>query len=55
LEKQEVRVYLPRFRLTSQFQLAEVLKAMGMSRVFTPGEAEICRAWAASRSYTSRR
>jgi serpin B len=41
LRKQEVRVYLPRFRLTSQFQLAEVLKAMGMTRAFTPGEADL--------------
>jgi serpin B len=41
LPKQEVRVVLPRFKLTSQFQLAEVLKAMGMSRVFTPGEADL--------------
>jgi serpin B len=41
LRKQEVRVYLPRFRLTSQFQLAEVLKAMGMTRPFTPGEADL--------------
>src|SRR5262249_15322702 len=38
---QEVRVHLPRFRLTSQFQLAEVLKAMGMTRAFTPGEADL--------------
>src|SRR5262249_56818181 len=41
LRKQEVRVFLPRFKLTSQFQLAEALKAMGMSRVFTPGEADL--------------
>jgi serpin B len=41
LRKQEVRVFLPRFKLTSQFQLAEVLRAMGMSRVFTPGEADL--------------
>jgi serpin B len=41
LRKQEVRVHLPRFTLTSQFQLAEVLKAMGMTRAFTPGEADL--------------
>ena len=41
LRKQEVRVYLPRFKLTSQFQLADVLKAMGMTRAFTPGEADL--------------
>jgi serpin B len=41
LREQEVRVYLPRFTLTSQFQLADVLKAMGMTRVFTPGEVDL--------------
>jgi serpin B len=41
LLKQEVRVTLPRFRLTSQFQLAAALKAMGMTRAFTPGEADL--------------
>src|SRR5262249_6270641 len=41
LRKQEVQVYLPRFKLTSQFQLAEVLEAMGMTRLFTPGEADL--------------
>jgi serpin B len=41
LRKQEVLVYLPRFKLTSQFQLAEVLKAMGITRAFTPGEADL--------------
>jgi serpin B len=41
LRKREVRVLLPRFKLDSQFQLAEVLKAMGMTRAFTPGEADL--------------
>ncbi len=41
LRRQEVRVFLPRFKLDSQFQLAEVLKAMGMTRLFTPGEADL--------------
>jgi serpin B len=41
LRRQEVRVNLPRFKLTSQFQLADVLKAMGMTRAFTPGEADL--------------
>ena len=40
LRKQEVRVYLPRFKLTSQFQLADVLKAMGMPLAFTPDRAD---------------
>lgn len=41
LRRQQVRVYMPRFKLTSQFQLADVLKAMGMTRAFTPGEADL--------------
>ncbi len=41
LRKQEVRVHLPRFKLDSQFQLAEVLKEMGMTRVFTRGQADL--------------
>jgi serpin B len=41
LRKREVRVNLPRFRLESQFQLSYVLKTMGMTRVFTPGEADL--------------
>jgi serpin B len=41
LRKQEVQVSLPRFKLNSQFQLVEVLKAMGMTRAFTPGQADL--------------
>ncbi len=41
IRTQEVRVHLPRFRVSSQFQLAGVLKAMGMTRAFTPGEADL--------------
>jgi serpin B len=40
LREQEVRVFLPRFKQTSQFQLADVLQAMGMSRAFSPSEAD---------------
>ncbi|QDV35694.1 Serpin (serine protease inhibitor) [Tautonia plasticadhaerens] len=40
LREREVRVSLPRFTLASQFQLAEVLGAMGMPRAFMPGEAD---------------
>ncbi len=40
LREREVRVSLPRFTLDSQFQLAEVLGAMGMPRAFTTGEAD---------------
>ena len=38
--REKVRVYLPRFKLTSQFQLADVLKAMGMPLAFTPDRAD---------------
>ncbi len=41
LRKQEVQVHLPRFKLTSRFQLADVLKAMGMPRAFMPGVADL--------------
>jgi serpin B len=41
MRREEVRVYLPRFTLTSQFQLADVLKAMGMTHVFMPGGADL--------------
>jgi len=35
LRKQKVRVYLPRFTMTAQFQLADVLKSMGMPLAFS--------------------
>jgi serpin B len=35
LEKQEVEVYLPRFKLTSEFELAKTLRKMGMELPFT--------------------
>jgi serpin B len=39
LRKKEVNVYLPRFTMTSQFQMNEVLKSMGMSSAFAPDAA----------------
>ena len=36
LRKREVRVFLPKFKLTSQFNLAETLQEMGMTLAFTP-------------------
>ncbi len=41
LRNQDVRIDLPRFKLTSEFELADVLKAMGMTRAFTPREADL--------------
>jgi serpin B len=40
LRRETVRVYFPRFKLTSQFQLASPLKALGMTLAFTPDEAD---------------
>ena len=40
LRREKVRVFVPRFKLTSQFQLADVLKAMGMPLAFTPDRAD---------------
>ena len=39
LVPQSVKVFLPRFRLTEQFALAEVLKSMGMASAFELGSA----------------
>ncbi|MHB1558833.1 MAG: serpin family protein [Isosphaeraceae bacterium] len=41
LRKQKVRVYLPRFTMTSRFELADVLREMGMTRLFNPREADL--------------
>jgi len=40
LHKREVIVSIPKFRMTSQFGLASILKSMGMADAFTPGEAD---------------
>lgn len=40
LHKCKVIVYLPKFKITSQFSMADVLKSMGMSDAFTPNVAE---------------
>ncbi len=38
--RREVRVYMPKFKMTSQFSLKQVLTAMGMSEAFIPGKAD---------------
>jgi serpin B len=43
LRSREVRVFLPRFKMTSQFQLKDVLESMGMTSAFTPGAADFSR------------
>ncbi len=40
LRKQKVKVYLPRFKMTSQFSLAQTLAAMGMPDAFQPKAAD---------------
>jgi serpin B len=40
LRKRKVQVFLPRFRLSSQFSLREILASMGMNRAFSPDEAD---------------
>jgi len=41
LRQQEVRVYLPRFRMTSEFRLDEVLQSMGMTDAFSLPPADL--------------
>ena len=40
LRKQEVEVYLPRFKFTSQFDLREILNSMGMTMAFAMTQAD---------------
>jgi serpin B len=39
LRKQKVKVFLPRFKMTSQFSLGKTLAAMGMPDAFSPNKA----------------
>lgn len=40
LRKREVIVSVPKFKMTSQFSLATMLKSMGMTDAFSPGRAD---------------
>jgi serpin B len=40
LRKQKVEVFLPRFRMTSEFNLTDVLQSMGMASAFDPDQAD---------------
>jgi len=40
LRYREVNVFLPRFQMTSQFDLTKVLQSMGMAKAFSPGGAD---------------
>lgn len=41
LRSQQVKVYLPKFTMTTQFQLRSVLAAMGMPDAFNPKQADL--------------
>jgi len=40
LNKRKVIVFIPKFKMTSQFSLASVLKSMGMTDAFVPNTAD---------------
>ncbi len=40
MQKHEVEVYFPRFKLDSRFDLGDILKSMGMTLAFTPTQAD---------------
>lgn len=40
LRSREVMVFLPKFKMTSEFELSKVLRTMGMPTAFTPGAAD---------------
>jgi serpin B len=40
LKRAEVNVTLPKFKMTSQFSLADALQALGMKLAFDPGKAD---------------
>jgi len=40
MRRQEVRTYIPKFKLTEKFQLNSMLSALGMPSAFAPGKAD---------------
>lgn len=40
LRKREVNVSMPKFKVTSEFSMADILKSMGMTDAFAPGAAD---------------
>lgn len=40
MQRHEVEVYLPRFKLDAQFDLGDLFKSMGMALAFTPSQAD---------------
>jgi len=40
LRKQKVKLFFPRFKMTSQFRLDDALRALGMTDAFNPAKAD---------------
>ena len=40
MRPRDVKVYLPKFKMTSKFELSALLKKLGMPTAFTPGKAD---------------
>lgn len=48
LQMQEVKVFLPKFKITTEFELSKTLAAMGMPDVFNPNTADFLGLWISS-------
>jgi len=53
LRDQQVKVWLPRFKIESGFSMADVLQALGIHRAFNPGEADFSGMASAEHFYIS--
>jgi serpin B len=54
LRDQEVKVWLPRFKIESGFEMADVLRGLGMRRAFNPGQADFSGMASAERFFLDR-
>ena len=54
LRDQEVKVWLPRFKIESGFEMGDVLQGLGMKRAFNPGQADFSGMASAERFYLDR-
>ncbi len=48
LRRQKVNVFLPKFKITTEFELSKTLAAMGMPDVFNPNTADLSGLWISS-------